>query len=118
MINYRYQLWTLSGNAIWRARPMFNLMLETIMEWSEQLDGPGTTNRVKAFTLSPGARGGWNIGYHQLILGLAIPVTWSGGGNGHRRVRVPVYELPFRKYGAERCSAPRAPLSTGTHEHP
>jgi hypothetical protein len=82
----------LAGSAIWRAWPMFNLMLEAVGEIDE------------SFTISPGFRRGWNFGDRQLVVGLALPVTRSGGSSDAALLTYFSYELPFRKshYPAER----------------
>ena len=41
------------------------------------------------FTLSPGFRGGWNVGDAQIVTGAAMPITW--GERRHRHRRVPVF---------------------------
>lgn len=86
----------LAGSAIYRLRPMLHLMLESVANFEEfaTLDGTG---RETFFTLSPGVRGGWNIGDHQLILGLAIPVTWNGGEAQSGSFFYLSYELPFKR---------------------
>lgn len=87
-----------SGSAIWRVRPMFNLMVENVIEWPEELTGPGTTGRFTAFTLSPGIRGGWNIGDRQLILGVALPIEWNSvAPRDEGAFFYFSYELPFKK---------------------
>jgi DtxR family transcriptional regulator, Mn-dependent transcriptional regulator len=87
-----------SGSAIWRVRPMLNLMVENVLEWTEGLSGPGTTARETSYTLSPGLRGGWDIGDHQLILGMAVPITWATQSSREEGVFFYLsYELPFRK---------------------
>jgi hypothetical protein len=59
------------------------------------LDG---TERETSFTLSPGARGGWDIGDQQLILGVAAPITWTRHGDRDTAFFVYLsYELPFLK---------------------
>ena len=59
----------LAGSAIYRVRPMFNLMLESVVDWRDDVVGPSTTERDTAFIISPGARGGWNIGDKQIVVG-------------------------------------------------
>ncbi len=86
-----------SGSAIWRFRPMLNLMVESVLEWPHELVGPGLAERSTAFTLSPGARGGWNIGDHQLIVGAAVPITWSGATSDAGLFLYFSYELPFKR---------------------
>ena len=56
----------------------------------------GGTQRQTVFTFSPGARGGWNLGDHQLILGGAVPVTFADETNAGVLLYLS-YELPFRK---------------------
>jgi DtxR family Mn-dependent transcriptional regulator len=86
-----------AGSAMWRTKPMLNLMLESVLEWPEELAGPGVTERSKAFTLSPGVRGGWNVGDRQVVVGLALPITWSGGDSEAGIFAYFSYELPFRR---------------------
>jgi hypothetical protein len=75
---------------------MLHLMLESVVNFDEYptLDGTG---RETLFTLSPGARGGWNIGDQQLILGVAVPVTWGAGEIDSGAFFYLSYELPFKR---------------------
>jgi DtxR family Mn-dependent transcriptional regulator len=82
------------GSLIWRARPMVNVMLESVLESSEQVQA-GHGVRRTAVTLAPGVRGGWNIGDAQLILALGAPVTREGGQTSTALVTYLSYELPF-----------------------
>jgi DtxR family Mn-dependent transcriptional regulator len=85
----------LAGSGIYRVRQMFNLMLESV--WVSQeaaLELP--TTRETIFTLSPGARGGWNIGDQQLIVGAALPITWAAGEVEPGLFLYLSYELPFK----------------------
>ena len=43
--------------------------------------GAGRHQRETVFTFSPGARGGWNLGDQQLILGAAVPITFADETN-------------------------------------
>jgi len=86
----------LSGSGIYRLRPMFNLMLESVLLFNELPDEEGTT-RETTFTLSPGARGGWNLGDQQLVLGAAMPITWVQGSAETGLLVYLSYELPFKK---------------------
>jgi len=86
----------LAGSAIYRLRPMFNLMLESVATFDESLREDGT-ERSKSFTLSPGLRGGWDIGDKQLVVGLAVPVTWSADPTSGGVFLYFSYELPFKK---------------------
>ena len=85
----------LAASAIYRARPMLHLMLESLWT-SDQTIEKTSIGREETFTLSPGVRGGWDIGEKQVVLGFSVPITWSGGAQtglfGYAS-----YELPFRK---------------------
>ena len=86
----------LAASGIYRVRQMFNLMLESVLRFDELVDETGT-RRETAFILSPGFRGGWNIGEQQLIVGAAVPITWVGGETEPGLLLYLSYELPFKK---------------------
>jgi DtxR family transcriptional regulator, Mn-dependent transcriptional regulator len=86
----------LAGSAIYRLRPMFNLMLESLATFDESIREDGT-ERSKTFTLSPGFRGGWDIGEKQVVVGFAVPVTWSADPTTGGVFLYFSYELPFKK---------------------
>jgi DtxR family Mn-dependent transcriptional regulator len=86
----------LAGSSIFRVRDMFNVMLESVLVFQE-VAGDGTTTRETIFTLSPGARTGWNIGDQQVILGAALPITWAVGETDAGFLIYFSYELPFKK---------------------
>ena len=71
----------LAGSAIYRLRPMFHLMLESVLliRRDQSFDGIGERAARTTFTLSPGVRGGWNSASSRSILGLAVPITWGAG---------------------------------------
>jgi hypothetical protein len=75
---------------------MFHLMLESVLQSVEQREVDGTS-RSTLFTLSPGARGGWDIGDHQLVLGFAVPVTWDEERTETAAFFYLSYELPFKR---------------------
>jgi len=87
----------LSGSTIYRLLPMLNLMLESVLQFEQFPDLEGGKSRETIFTLSPGARGGWNLGDHQLILGAAIPITWVESNSSAGVLLYLSYELPFRR---------------------
>ena len=87
----------LAGSAILRLHPMLHAMLETVVNFDELPTIAGTV-RERAFTLSPGMRGGWNLGDRQLILGFAVPITWSSEEDTDTAAFLYFsYELPFKK---------------------
>lgn len=87
----------LAASVIWRARPMIHLMLESTITWEQSVSGIGMTTRERAFTFSPGVRAGWNVADRQIVLGLAIPATMSGGATNTGVFAYASYELPFRR---------------------
>ena len=84
----------LSG--IWRVRPMFNVMLESRLEWEEVVTVE-RRYRDASVTLSPGFRTGWNVGATQTIVGLAMPITFGLGPATTGVFGYFSYELPFRR---------------------
>ena len=85
----------IAGSAIYRVRPMFNLMLESVVDWREEAVAASATDRETAFTISPGVRGGWNLGDKQVVVGLALPITRLGGETSTGVFGYFSYELPF-----------------------
>jgi hypothetical protein len=73
-----------AGSVIWRAAPMFNLLLEAVEAFDESV------------TLSPGFRRGWNFGERQLVIGAAVPVTRADSRWTAALLTYFSYELPFR----------------------
>jgi hypothetical protein len=77
----RFGFVAISG--IWRTTPMFNLMLEAV-------------GVADSWTLSPGFRRAWNFGDHQIVVGLAAPITRARGSTDAAALSYFSYELPFR----------------------
>lgn len=86
-----------AGSVIWRLRQMLNPMLEGVAMWQDDVDGVGGTIRNYALTVSPGLRGGWNFGDKQMVIGAAVPVTFSDQETTAALLMYFSYELPFRK---------------------
>ena len=84
------------GSVIWRAAPMLNVMLESLLEFEQFLDADGAAIRERTVTISPGLRGGWNIGPRQLVVGAALPVSRSQGESSVALLTYFSYELPFK----------------------
>jgi len=89
-----------AGSAIWRVRPMVNLMFESVVAWNEVPDLPDTSRRTST-TLLPGLRTGWNHGESQGVVGVGVPITILGAGEGEESTTHAAlflyfsYELPF-----------------------
>jgi hypothetical protein len=86
-----------AASAIWRVRPLLNLMLESLVVFRERVEGPALTERDAIATISPGVRGGWNLGETQLILGVAVPVNFGAGDTSVGAFGYFSYELPFNR---------------------
>jgi hypothetical protein len=87
----------LAASAILRVRPMVNLIFEAVAASDEFINGAGSSAREMTITLSPGIRGGWNIGDTQLILGVAVPLGLTNGEVDPAILSYVSYELPFHK---------------------
>ena len=85
----------LAGSGIYRLRPMLHLMVESVLEFEQVANVDGSKFRDTVFTLSPGARGGWNLGDKQLVLGAAVPITWVDSESSAGVLLYLSYELPF-----------------------
>ncbi len=84
----------LAASGIWRTHPMFNLLLEGVVEWEAMTD-MGATGRTRAITILPGFRTGWNAGDTQTIVGVGVPVTFATGQTEAGLFVYFSYELPF-----------------------
>ena len=94
--NGEYNLFTphVAMSGIWRLRPMFNLMLESVVEF-EQFVESAETRREAVFTLSPGFRTGWGTAVPQTIVGVAIPIRTTEGRSSAGVFGYFSYELAF-----------------------
>jgi DtxR family Mn-dependent transcriptional regulator len=79
-------------SGIWRARPMINVMFETVAEFVDT----GQSREVST-TISPGLRGGWNVGAAQAIVGVAAPVQFASGDAQASVFAYFSYERPFTR---------------------
>jgi hypothetical protein len=79
--------WTtqLAASGIFRVRDMVHLMLE------------GVALVGDSFTVSPGIRGGWNVGDAQIVVGAAVPITRASGDSTAALLTYFSYEFPFSK---------------------
>ncbi len=84
-----------AASAIVRVRPMFNVLCEYVAASNEVVDA-GAAVRTAANTVSPGFRGGWNVGERQLIVGAAVPVTFQSGAATYGLLTYFSFESPFR----------------------
>lgn len=80
----------IAGSVIWNTRPLLNLLVETVAVFEDRGFGRKTVT-----TVSPGFRGGWNVGEQQVVVGAAVPVTMSDDGSDAGLLGYVSYELPF-----------------------
>jgi hypothetical protein len=92
-----------AASIIYRAKQMLNLMLEgqfggIAQEVPGTIPGaPSESQRVKAGVLSPGVRGGWNLGDdRQIVIGVAGPISWTGGQSTASLLLYFSYEGPVK----------------------
>ncbi len=89
-----------AGSLIWRMQPMWHLMFESVVSFDDAVRdtarGPAA-GRACTVLISPGVRGGWNVGDTQWVIGAAVPLTMSGGNTSAALLTYLSYELPFRK---------------------
>jgi hypothetical protein len=65
--------YNLGGSAIYAVTPRFNLMLELVGGWNEQVNS-GRIERDFEATMSPGVRYAFNFRAGQLVLGVGAPI--------------------------------------------
>ena len=86
----------IAGSAIYRLEPMLHLMLESVVSF-DQIAVEGGAVRETTVTLSPGFRGGWNVGDKQIVTGFALPISWTESTRDTGAFVYFSYELPFKK---------------------
>ncbi len=88
--------YTLGQSVIWLAHPKLNLMLETAWAATQDVTGPGQSERSSELLLSPGVRGAIDLPSGlQIVPGLAFPFG-IGSSRGERAVFVYLsFEHPF-----------------------
>jgi len=65
----------LGQSIVWLAKPRLNLLLETLWTSSEQVVGPGKTERSQDLYVSPGVRWAYNLSRGlQIVPGVAVPL--------------------------------------------
>lgn len=81
---------------IWLAHPRFNVMLEAAWSRTQEVVGPGRTERANEVLVSPGIRGAIDLPSGlQIVPGLAFPIG-VGPSRGERSVFVYLsFEHPF-----------------------
>jgi len=87
---------------VWLAHPRFNVLLETVVNRSQQVTAPKTTQWTSDLFLSPGIRWAYNFKNGlQIVPGMAVPVG-VGPSSGEKGVVLYLsFEHPYRKLPKE-----------------
>lgn len=90
--------YSLGGSVIYAPTRNFNLMLETVGEWGETVNGGGGIDREFSAVISPGARYAFNfVNDSQLVVGLATPIGLTGSAPDYGVFFYVSFEHFFRK---------------------
>jgi hypothetical protein len=87
----------IEGSLVYGLRPMLNLMLESAVTLDADDNDRGGIQRTATFTISPGVRGGWNLGDSQIVIGLAMPYVVADERDALGAFGYFSYELPFKR---------------------
>lgn len=100
----------LGQSFIWRIRPNFNGMLETVWQSSESVVAPGRTTRQHSLFINPGIRWAHNFpGGLQIVPGIAVPIG-VGPSRGEKGIFLYLsFEHPFGKRNKARGSSDAGP---------
>ncbi len=88
------------ASLIWLARPPgesmgFNAMLEWLSSYDGELDADGNLDHAWTTVVAPGARWSFDRGDLQIVPGVALPITWSGGDSSLGVFAYLSFEHPF-----------------------
>ena len=92
----RPKSYNLGGSMIYAVTRDTNLMLETTIEWNEQV-ADGVIEKERAITLSPGIRHAFNFNEAQLVVGVAAPVVFKPDQTEYGVLMYLSYEHKFLK---------------------
>lgn len=84
-----------AGSVVWNTKALLNLMVESVIEFEDLIEADHGTSHQRSITVSPGFRGGWNLGDKQIVVGSAVPITVSEDDSTAAFLAYFSYELPF-----------------------
>jgi len=91
LVNYN-----LGGSAIYAVSSNFNLMLESVAFWEDDVDSARKVDRTLTALLSPGARYAFNLPNDaQLVVGLAVPIGLTSDSPDYGLFFYCSFEHPF-----------------------
>jgi hypothetical protein len=94
--------YNLGASVIWLARPDFNLLLESVALWDEELTADGSEDHIQEVIISPGFRWApYTRGSTQLVLGAAVPIGLSDDATDISLFLYMSFEHPFNARGRQ-----------------
>lgn len=88
--------YNLGGSAIYAVTPRFNLMLELVGGWNEQVNN-GRIEREFEALISPGVRYAFNLRAGQLVLGVGAPIGLTKAAPDYGAIIYLSFEHRFRR---------------------
>jgi hypothetical protein len=90
--------YNLGGSAIYAVSANFNLMLESVANWEEDVDDAKHVDRTVTGLLSPGARYAFNLPNDaQLVVGVALPIGITSDAPDYGLFFYCSFEHPFTR---------------------
>jgi hypothetical protein len=81
----------------WLAHPHFNILLESVINFSSDINTTGEVDRFTQFILNPFLRGSIDVGSLEIVPGLGVPLQWTGGHFEPSLFFYLSFEHPFMK---------------------
>lgn len=90
-------LYHLGGSVIWLKKKNFNMMIEYLTTFANDLNDAGKSFRHQEHIVSPGIRFAIDLGGLQIVPGVAVPCRWSQGSRETGLFLYLSFEHPFAK---------------------
>jgi hypothetical protein len=94
--------YNLGGSAIYAVSNNFNLMLESVASWEEDVNQRMHVDRTVTALLSPGARYAFNLRNAQLVLGFAVPIGLTADAPDFGLFFYCSFEHPFMRIHSDK----------------
>jgi hypothetical protein len=95
--------YNLGASVIYAVTPRFNLMLESIAEWDEEVDDDGGTSREAAVVIAPGLRFAFDHRNDaQTVIGIAAPISVTSAAPDISVFLYVSFEHPFSRKSSSR----------------
>jgi hypothetical protein len=69
----------LGASFIWMVKPKFNLMLELVKNYEQEISETGSVDKKQGAIINPGFRFAVDIGKVQIVPGLGVPFNFENG---------------------------------------